>query len=62
MWMFPAVMNASATNTAKREVNAPSTMSRKVGCREDPGMRIFARKDSSSEGEEDGVGVDMVQR
>ena len=61
MWMFPAVMNASAMNTTKRQVNAPSTMSRKVGCKEEPGLRIFARKDSPSEGEEDGVGVGMVQ-
>ena len=54
-------MNASAMNTTKRKVNAPSTMSRKVGCKEEPGLRIFARKDSPSEGEEDGVGVGMVQ-
>lgn len=46
--MFPDVRKASVMNTSKRKVKAPSTMKRKVGFREEPGLSIFARKDSSS--------------
>ena len=52
-------MNASAMNTSRRNVNAPSTMSRKVGFREEPGLRIFARKDSPSESGGAELGVDI---
>jgi hypothetical protein len=62
MCIFPAVMNASAMNTTKRNANAPSTMSRKVGCKDEPGLRMVDKKDSSSSGGgEDGVEVDMME-
>ena len=53
-------MNASAMNTSRRKVNAPSTISRKVGLRDEPGLRMLARNDSPSEGEGDEVWLDMT--
>lgn len=57
--IFPAVMNASPMNTTRRNVNALSTMSRKVGFRDEPGFRMSAKKDSAVEGVEDMVEFDM---
>ena len=55
-------MNASAMNTTRRNVNAPSTMSRKVGFKDEPGLRMVEKKDSSSSGGGgDGVEVDMME-
>lgn len=36
-------------------MKAPSTMSKKVGLREEPGLRMVEKKSSPSEGGEDGV-------
>jgi len=60
--IFPAVMNASAVNTARRDANAPSTMSKKVGFKDEPGLRMVEKKDSSLSGDgDDGVEVDMME-
>ena len=42
---FPPVRTARATNTKKSARKAASTMSRKVGCSEEPGSRISEKKD-----------------
>ena len=39
-------------------MNAPSTISRKVGFREEPGLRMLSKKDSISKGGSDGAGGD----
>ena len=47
IWIFPAVKKARMMKVKKRNENAPSTMRRNVGCKEEPGLRIFAIKESS---------------
>lgn len=49
IWIFPAVKNASIMKTKKRNANAPSTMCRNVGCKEEPGLRIFETNESSGD-------------
>jgi len=47
--ILPAVMNASVMNTNRRKVNAASTKSKKVGCREEPGFRMSVKSRSEVE-------------
>lgn len=52
-WMLPDVRMASDVSMRSSNINEPSTMTRKVGCREDPGVRMLSRKDSASWGSVD---------
>ena len=44
---FPDVRKARLSRMTRRTANAPSTIARKVGCNDDPGLRILLKKDSS---------------
>jgi len=45
MWMFPEVKNASESRVRTKNTKAPSTMRRKVGCKDEPGSRIVEKKE-----------------
>ena len=47
IWIFPAVKKARMMKVKRRSENAPSTMRRNVGCKEEPGLRIFVINESS---------------
>ena len=47
---FPDVMNHSEMNIIVRNARTKSSKKRKVGCNEEPGVKIFAKNDCSSRG------------
>jgi len=44
-WIFPDVTMANVMKTRSRNRKVQSTTNRKVGCKEDPGVRILSKND-----------------
>ena len=51
MWKFPRVRIRRPKNTQSRRANAPSNRSRKVGLRDEPGVKMLERKPAAPSSE-----------
>jgi hypothetical protein len=48
MCTFPDVRKVRVIRTSRSEANAPSRTSRKVGWRDEPGVRMVSKKDAAA--------------
>lgn len=60
MCMLPRVSNSSPKNTQSSNANAPSINNRNVGCKDEPGDRMFPSKPLTLSSESDGRSFEVV--